>query len=241
MTLATQQPPRTERPNLAGAIAARILQVAIAFGLMGAALFLAAGRLDWPWAWLMLGIYVASVAVNAFFMRHNPETVAERGQPAEKMRTWDQVIGGLWGLAQFLLVPLAAGLDVRFGGTPPLDAAWHLAGALVFALGLGLFGWAMITNAYFSTVVRIQTERGHRVCRSGPYQWVRHPGYVGAIAQSLAMPLLLGSAWALAPGLAAAALMVARTALEDRTLQAELPGYREYTQDVRYRLVPGIW
>ncbi len=174
MTLITGQPPRTQRPNLAGAIIARILQIAIMFGVIGAALFLAAGRLDWPWAWLLLGIYLASVAANSYFLRNNPEMVAERGRPADKMKAWDQVIGGLWGLAQFLLVPLAAGLDARWGGTPPLAAAWHLAGALAFALGLGLFGWAMITNAYFSTVVRIQTERGHSVCRTRPYQWVRH-------------------------------------------------------------------
>jgi protein-S-isoprenylcysteine O-methyltransferase Ste14 len=240
MTTTIQKPPRAEQPNLAGGILARVLQIAVVFGVIGAVLFVAAGRLDWPWAWLMLGIYLASVAVNATAMRHHPETVAERGRPAE-MKRWDQVISGLWGLAQFLLVPLVAGLDERFGWTAELAAAWHLAGALAFAAGLALFGWAMVTNAYFSTVVRIQAERGHTVCRSGPYRWVRHPGYVGAILQSLAMPLLLGSAWALAPGVAAAALMTLRTALEDRTLQAELPGYREYAQEVRYRLVPGVW
>ncbi len=240
MTTTIEKPPHAQRPNLLAGILARAAQVAVSFVLIGVVLFVSAGRLDWTWAWVMLGIYVASVAVNIFFLRNNPETIAERGQPGE-MRRWDQIIGGLWGLAQFLLVPLVAGLDVRWGWTPALAAGWHWAGALAFAAGLGLFGWAMITNAYFSTVVRIQAERGHTVCREGPYRWLRHPGYLGAILQSLAMPLLLGAAWAYVPGLIAAGAMAARTVLEDRTLQAELPGYREYTQEVRYRLLPGIW
>jgi protein-S-isoprenylcysteine O-methyltransferase Ste14 len=99
----------------------------------------------------------------------------------------------------------------------------------------------MIANAYFSTAVRIQSDRGQTVCRSGRYRFVRHPGYVGFTLQSLGTPLLLGSLWALIPGLMAAVLMVVRTSFEDPMLQAELPGYREYTQQVRYRLVPGVW
>jgi protein-S-isoprenylcysteine O-methyltransferase Ste14 len=195
----------------------------------------------WLWAWVLLGIYLVSVFINsAFMLRTSPETIAERGQPKE-MKDWDKLVGGLWGLAQFLLLPLVAGLDVRFGWTRELSTPWHLAGAVVFAAGLGLFGWAMITNAYFSTVVRIQSDRGQSVCSTGPYRFVRHPGYVGAILQSFGMPFLLGSFWALVPGLAAAGLMLVRTYLEDRTLQAELPGYREFARQVRYRLVPGLW
>jgi protein-S-isoprenylcysteine O-methyltransferase Ste14 len=90
----------------------------------------------------------------------------------------------------------------------------------------------MISNVYFSTAVRIQSDRGHAVCRSGPYRFVRHPGYVGFVLQSLGTPILLGSFWALIPGFAAAALMITRTALEDRMLQAELPGYRGFVQEV---------
>ena len=104
-----------------------------------------------------------------------------------------------------------------------------------------MFGWAMTTNAFFSTAVRIQSDRGHTVCRSGPYRFVRHPGYVGAILMSLGTPLLLGSAWALIPAAAAMVLMVLRTHLEDDTLRAELPGYEDYAHDVRYRLVPRLW
>ena len=240
MTTIAEKPSRTQR-HLSTGIAARVAQIAIMFGLLGGALFLAAGRWDWMWAWVMLGIYVATVAANATAMRHHPEAIAERGQPGQATQSWDKLIGGLWGLAQFLLLPVVAGLDVRFGWSPALSDAWHWIGAVAFALGLALFSWAMVTNAYFSTAVRIQTDRGQTVCRAGPYQWLRHPGYSGAIIQSLGMPLLLGSGWAFLPALAAAGLMIIRTDLEDQLLQAQLPGYQAYARDVPFRLLPFVW
>jgi len=241
MSTAAGVPSAEDRPSTAAGVAARALQVGAVFIFMAAVLFLAAGRLDWEWAWVMLAIYAASVAVNASKLRSNPEMIAERGRPKEATRDWDKVVSGLWALAQYLLLPLVAALDVRFAWTGELSVVWHVAGAVVFAAGLELFAWAMLTNAYFSTAVRIQTDRGQTVCRSGPYRFVRHPGYVGAILQSLGAPILLGSWWALIPGAAAVAFISIRTALEDRTLRAELAGYTEYAQEVRYRLIPGIW
>lgn len=233
--------PTPNQQNILSGIVARAVQIVVTLALMAGILFGAAGQLDWVWAWVLLQIYLAIVAINSVLLvRTNPEIIAERGKPKE-MRDWDKLVSGLWGIAQFLLIPIVAGLDFRFGWSGELDPFWHIAGAVVFALGLALFSWAMITNAYFSTAVRIQTDRGQTVCRTGPYQFVRHPGYVGAIVQSLGMPLLLGSGWAFVPGIAAAVLMIIRTSLEDRTLQAELLGYAEYSQHVRYRLVPGIW
>jgi len=234
--------PATEkRSSLAAGIATRAGTVAFFIILQGVILFLAAGRLSWAWAWVYLGICLVSVAVNgAIMLRTNPETIAERGQP-EATQGWDKVISGLWALLLYLILPLVAGLDMRLGWTQELSAAWNLVGAVVLAAGLGFAGWAMIANAYFSTAVRIQSDRGQTVCRSGPYRFVRHPGYLGFILQSLGTPLLLGSWWALLPGLVAVVLIVARTTLEDRFLQAELPGYTEYAQRVRYRLVPRIW
>jgi protein-S-isoprenylcysteine O-methyltransferase Ste14 len=241
MSATSGAPASAKQPSTAAGIAARVVEIAFGFGIVALALFLGAGRIDWLWAWVMLAIYVASVAINSVFLsRGSLEMVAERGRPGE-MRDWDKIVSGLWGLAQFLLVPLVAGLDVRFGWTAEPGTMWHLVGAVVFAAGLGLFGWAMISNAYFSTAVRIQADRGQTVCDTGPYRLVRHPGYVGAILQSLGMPALLGSWWAFIPGLVAVAAMVARTALEDRTLRAELAGYPEFVQRVRYRLVPGVW
>jgi len=226
---------------MAAGIATRAAQVGIMFVLQGVILFLSSGRLDWPWAWIFLGIYLLSMAVNSAFLLHtNPEIVAERGQ-AKLTRDWDKIISSLWALAQFLLIPLIAGLDFRFGWTAGFAVAAHIVGGTAFAAGLGLFGWAMITNAYFSTAVLIQSDRGQTVCKTGPYHIVRHPGYTGTLLQSLGMPLLLGSWWTLAPGVAAAILMTLRTWFEDRTLQAELAGYPDFVREVRYRLIPGIW
>jgi len=101
--------------------------------------------------------------------------------------------------------------------------------------------WATYANAFFSQIVRIQDERDHAVAREGPYRYVRHPAYVGSVLSELFVPILLGSWWALLPGLADAVLMVIRTSLEDKTLRAELEGYEQYTAEVRYRLLPGIW
>ncbi|MGD0020603.1 MAG: isoprenylcysteine carboxylmethyltransferase family protein [Candidatus Limnocylindrales bacterium] len=233
--------PSEDRPSLATGIALRIGAIAFFLILEAVILFVAAGRLDWTWAWIYLAICVGTVLVNGTLMfRASPETIAERGRPGET-QTWDKVVSGLWSLALYLLLPLVAGLDVRFAWSGDLAVAWNVAGAAVLVAGLGLAAWAMLANAYFSTAVRIQGDRGQTVCRSGPYRLVRHPGYVGFILQSFGTALVLGSLWALVPGVAAASLMVIRTALEDRFLQAELPGYRDYTRDVRHRLVPGIW
>jgi protein-S-isoprenylcysteine O-methyltransferase Ste14 len=173
----------------------------------------------------------------------NPDLLVERGKGIrdEGVKTWDKRIAPLAGGVMPFLSWIIAGLDVRFGWTGPVPLAYHLVGLLGFILGFGLFLWAMASNAFFSEGVRIQEERGHTVTTGGPYQYVRHPGYSGAILAQLSTPLLLGSPWSLIPSLAGAALYIARTFLEDKTLIAELPGYNEYTHQTRYRLVPGVW
>jgi len=241
MNTKSERSPSENRPNVVAGILKRIGTLAIFFVLIAVILFLAAGRLDWTWAWVYLGICLVSVSINATItLRTSPETIAERGE-LKMTKTWDKVVSGLCALAMYVALPLVAGLDMRFGWARDLSVAWHAAGAVVLAVGLELTSWAMIANAYFSTAVRIQSDRGHTVCSTGPYRFVRHPGYVGFILQALGVPILLGSLWALVPGIAAAALVSIRTSLEDRTLQAELPGYQDYVQQVRYRLVPGIW
>jgi protein-S-isoprenylcysteine O-methyltransferase Ste14 len=230
-----------KRSNVAKGIVLRFAAIAITFVLQAILLFGGAGRLNWLWAWVYFGISLVTVAINgAIMLRTSPGTIAERGRPKE-VQSWDKLVSGIGGASMYLALPLVAGLDMRFGWTPALPVTWHVAGAALLTAGYGLTAWAMISNAYFSTAVRIQSERGHAVCRSGPYRYVRHPGYVGMTLQSLGMPFLLGSSWALLPALVAAVAMVIRTALEDRMLQAELPGYQEYTGEVRYRLIPGIW
>jgi protein-S-isoprenylcysteine O-methyltransferase Ste14 len=230
-----------KRSSIASGIAMRFAAIVVTLAAQAVLLFGGAGTLNWPWAWLYLVISLAVLLVNGvIILRISPGTIAERGRPRE-MRGWDKLVSGVGGICMYVVLPLVAGLDVRFGWTPTLSVTLHVAGAVVLAAGYVLTAWAMDCNAYFSTVVRIQSERGHTVCRSGPYRFVRHPGYVGYTLQALGMPFLLGSLWALLPALAAVIPMVIRTRLEDRVLQAELPGYQEYTRDVRYRLVPGIW
>jgi protein-S-isoprenylcysteine O-methyltransferase Ste14 len=235
-----ENPPTNDRPNLIAGILSRFGAIVFMLALEAAILFLAAGRLDWIWAWIFIGINLAVVLVNGtILMRTNPEIVAERGRPKE-VKNWDKAVSGLWALAQYLAIPLVAGLDARFGWTR-VGIAWNIAGAVVFTAGMALFGWAMITNAYFSTAARIQSDRGQTVCRSGPYRFVRHPGYSGTVLQSMGTSFLLGSLWSLIPTAAAVACMVARTVLEDRMLQNELPGYKDFARDVPHRLVPGVW
>jgi protein-S-isoprenylcysteine O-methyltransferase Ste14 len=233
--------PSEMQRNIASGIAARAGQILFMFILLGLILFLGSGNIKWTAAWIYLGINLLCVMINAtFLMRSSREMIAERGKPKE-VKEWDKLVSGLLALAQYFLLPLVAALDIRFGWTSEYSRIWQGIGALVFAAGMGLTSWAMITNAYFSTAARIQTDRGQQVCRIGPYHFMRHPGYVGFIISALGMPILLGSLWALIPAIMAGAMMVIRTALEDRMLQKELPGYKEYAEEVKYRVIPGVW
>ena len=228
-------------PDLKANIIKRAMQVVFTLIFQAAMLFLSSGLLNWLWAWVLISMYLVGISVNAAIMlRYSPETIAERAT-VEGMRGWDRIIGGTWAIMHFVLILLVAGLDVRFGWTGPVALTFHIAGGVALVLGFALFSWAMVSNTYFATVVRIQEDRGHTVCTTGPYRFMRHPGYVGAIIQSLALPLILGSLWSLIPGGLAALLIVARTVLVDRMLHNELAGYRDYAQQVRYRLMPGIW
>jgi protein-S-isoprenylcysteine O-methyltransferase Ste14 len=230
-----------DKNSISKGVAARARQILVMFLILGLELFLGAGTLAWVWAWVFLGIGLINLFINAYFMlRTSPETIAERGKPKE-VKTWDKWVGGSWLIGQYFMLPVLCALDFRFGWTGEIALGWHLLGAVGYTLSLGLVGWAMISNAYFSTAVRIQSDRGQQVCRTGPYRFVRHPGYVGFFFQALSVPLLLGSAWALLFAIPIAMLMVIRTAKEDRMLQEELPGYSEYALEVKYRLLPGVW
>jgi len=221
----------------------RAVQIGFQFLLVAAILFLSSGRLDWWFAWVYLGLFVLGVSVNSFvILRTNPELIAERArQFTPETKEWDRILGTLWGVMSAIVALLVAGLDKRFGWSPQMPLAAQLAAMLVHMLGSAFSSWALVCNAFFAGTVYVQTERGHAVVSSGPYRLVRHPGYAGWMLSDLAVPLMLGSLWALLPKIIAVSALLARTALEDRTLREELPGYEEYTQRVRYRLVPGIW
>ncbi len=209
--------------------------------LVGVVLFLAAGTVDWPMGWALVGIYLVWVCANALVLiPRSPELIAERLGPRKGAKTWDTAIMTMVGLATIGRL-VVAGLDMRYGWSTGITLPLQLAALTVAVLGYALGVWAMASNAFFSQIVRIQEERGHTVVNDGPYRFVRHPGYVGVILFELAVPVMLGSLWALAVGGLITLLIVIRTALEDRTLLAELEGYPEYAEKVRYRLVPAVW
>jgi isoprenylcysteine carboxyl methyltransferase (ICMT) family protein YpbQ len=219
----------------------RAVQIGIQLLLIAGILFVSSGRLDWWMAWAYLAIFAIGVVINAaFLMRIGPELIAERARGWTNAKDWDKVLGTLWGIMS-LIALLIAGLNVRFGWPPQIPLQLQVVGVLFVALGSAVSSWAMISNAFFAGTVRIQEERGHTTVSTGPYRFVRHPGYAGWILSGIALALMLGSLWALIPAVAAAIALVARTALEDQTLQEELEGYSDYAQRVRYRLVPGIW
>jgi protein-S-isoprenylcysteine O-methyltransferase Ste14 len=223
-------------------IARYAIRETMGLAVMGVALFWSAGRIDWWAGWATMGVmFVWIVATAIVILRCRPDLLAERLGPRKGAKRWDTIIMSILGLAQ-LARYIIAGLDQRYGWAGGFPLAAQIAALIVCVLGYDvLFVWATASNAYFSQIVRIQPERGQTVVTGGPYQFVRHPGYLGAILFELAVPILLASWWAFIPCLLGATLLLVRTALEDRTLQAELNGYREYTQNVRYRLVPGVW
>ena len=209
--------------------------------VMGVALFWPAGRVDWWAAWAALAVMAAWIVATAVvIIRVNPDLLAERMGPRKGTKRWDITIMSLVGLIQ-LARYIVAGLDQRYAWTGGMPLAAQIAAFVVCAGGYALVVWATSANSYFSQIVRIQSERGHAVMTGGPYHFVRHPAYIGAILYELAVSILLASWWALVISLLNVFLLVLRTALEDQTLQTELAGYSDYASQVRYRLVPGIW
>jgi protein-S-isoprenylcysteine O-methyltransferase Ste14 len=238
MNAHTPVEPSRGESNTSRAVQKRILRVVITYLILAAILLISSGRLDWIWAWAYLGVGLGILVINAVILP--AELIAERGQPGDNVKRWDRVLTTLAHLPT-LGVPIVAGLDERFGWSSQMVPVIHLTGLAFFALGRGLFSWAMASNRYFSTLVRIQMDRGHTVATSGPYRYVPHPGYTGYMVSFLGMALALGSLWAIIPAGLIACLLVVRTALEDRTLQDELSGCKDYARRVRYRLLPGIW
>lgn len=208
---------------------------------MSVALFWSAGRIDWWPAWAAIAVWLSWYAVmDSLIFRFNPDLMAERLSPPKGAKAWDRAIMStvrLTQLARYIL----AGLDQRHGWTGDFPLAAQITGLAMCVLSYALFEWAMTSNAFFSQIVRIQSDRGHAVATGGPYRYVRHPGYAGLIVFELAISTLLASWWAILAGGLCALLFILRTALEDDTLQAELPGYGDYARQVRYRLLPGIW
>ena len=202
------------------------------------------GDLRWWQGWVFfLLIVTAGVGGRIWAERRHPGLMAERTQSlrASDVKSWDKILGPLMALTLSFPLVIVAGLDHRFEWSPLFPAWLNIAGISLVALGYAFAAWAFSENRFFSSLMRIQTDRGHVVCDSGPYRIVRHPGYAGNLLSLPGIVLALGSVWTLVPVGVALIVAVLRTALEDRTLQEELPGYREYTNRVRSRLFPGVY
>jgi protein-S-isoprenylcysteine O-methyltransferase Ste14 len=228
-----------------GAGTAAVMQLAVSSVMLLiqlAIFFVSAGYVGIrPWILYGASFVHYTVSIIAQY-KLNPELLAARLVIRRKgSKRWDEGLMRASNLVVLIAFPVAAGLDVgRFHWTD-LDVAFMVPGFILLIISTLLLNWAMAVNLFFEPTMRIQTERGHTVITNGPYQFVRHPGYLAGLAYIFAAPLLVGSAAALIPAGAYLMLIILRTLLEDRTLTRELQGYEEYARKVRYRLLPGVW
>jgi protein-S-isoprenylcysteine O-methyltransferase Ste14 len=223
-------------------IAKLLLQNLIWIVAMGALLFASAGTLHWPAAWALLATSaVLGPACGLWLAKTDPALLAERMRP---MMQRDQpaadkkfmLVFGTTALVWFI----AIGLDKRFHGSD-IPVALQALGFVMLLLSTGFIMWVMRENSFAAPVIKLQTERGHHVVSTGPYAWVRHPMYSGAVLFFIGVPLLLGSWWGVAMAPLFFVLFAVRSGIEERTLIAGLPGYADYAARVRYRLLPGLW
>jgi len=216
----------------------RLIQVVSTFIIQAILLFVFAGTIRWYWAWLFMFLGIIILCINYFVLP--AEVMEERGRKKENVKKWDKILTSI-NIIPILGIFIFSGLDYRFHWSTGQAISNHVLGLLFYFLGSMLFTWSMVSNKFFSTMVRLQNERGHKVATSGPYRYVRHPGYVGYILMVLAIPFALGTLYGLFMSGIVATLFIIRTALEDLTLKKELKGYLEYSRKVKYRLIPYIW
>ncbi len=220
-----------------------VIMLLLVLGVIPLLPILISGRWNWWEAWIMAGLTILSfLASRALAARKTPDILRERANynQQENTQPWDKWLSPLMAFGSVFIL-LVAGLDALYYWSAGFPLAVEMVGLALIVAGYVFGSYAFIVNAFFSGTVRIQEERGHRVVSSGPYGWVRHPGYLGSLVASLGMPLLLDSAWAFIPVIVFSVFYILRTSLEDHFLHENLPGYREYAQRVRYRLFPGIW
>jgi protein-S-isoprenylcysteine O-methyltransferase Ste14 len=204
-------------------------------------IFLSAGRIMyWPGLmYVIIGLIMLLLSYT--FLRIDAELVNERSKPGEGAKTWDKAILGL-SLLTTISMYITAGLDSgRYHWSPDFHWSICLLGMMLTLLGQLMFLVAQKQNKFFSSTVRIQTDREHTVCDTGLYKIVRHPAYLGSMIQLVGFPLLFGSLWSMIPVGLGLILSVIRTQLEDRTLRNELKGYPEYSNKTRYKIIPYVW
>ena len=236
---------KTVDPNINQAPSPRLWSVLIfTYLFIPLILLVCGGDLGWWQGWVYLVLLFASGIGGRFLAeKRHPGILVERATSEKTLnaKPWDKLLSPLMAVSLTFPLVIVAGLDHRYGWTPLFSTGLNILGLVIIALGYAFAASALIENRFFSSTVHIQTDRGHSVCDSGPYRIVRHPGYAGNLLALPGMVLAFGSMWILIPAVAALVIAVIRTALEDRTLQEELPGYRDYAQRVRYRLVPWVY
>jgi protein-S-isoprenylcysteine O-methyltransferase Ste14 len=199
----------------------------------------------WTWwqAWVYGGISLFGFFISrGLAVKKHPDIIKERSESFSKKdsKSWDKILSPLMAFSR-LFISLTAGFDVLFNLSPDFSFQVHSAGIILILFGYILASYALVENRFFSGIVRIQSDRGHTVVSTGPYKWIRHPGYSGMLITNAGIPLLLDSYWAFIPVFLLSVVAVVRTHLEDKTLQAELDGYSEYTKKTKKRLIPFIW
>ena len=220
------------------------IRLVVVYLLIPLILLICSWDLGWWQAWVYaLLILVSGIGGRIWAEQRHPGLTAERQntENIQNAKAWDKVLAPLMAVSISFPMVIVAGLDHRYNWSPEFPLWLSVIGFILIAFGYAFAAWAVTENRFFSSVVRIQTDRGHVVCDTGPYRFVRHPGYAGNILPLFGIVLALDSVWTLIPTAVALLIMVIRTVLEDRTLQEELPGYRDYAQRVRYRLIPGIY
>ena len=229
------------RPDSQASIPKAPVGLAVAFmAVLAGFVFVLAWQHDWMLGCIYVVIFAATWFITlACLLRWNPVLIRRRMYFGKGTKAWDKVWLGLFAPV-VIGIYIVAALEMR-EDAPITQAALWLLGLAIFVPSWVLVIWSMVVNPFFEKTVRIQTEHGHRVIDTGPYAYVRHPGYVGFAGWMLSTPLLLVSTWAFVPALVAVIALVIRTTLEDRTLHAELAGYPEYAARVRFRLIPGVW
>jgi protein-S-isoprenylcysteine O-methyltransferase Ste14 len=204
-------------------------------------IFISAGRLVYWQGLIYVIIGLIMGLLNYTVFRIDSELLSERSKPGAGTKKWDKAILGLSFLITILMY-VTAGLDSgRFHWSPDFHWGLSLTGIFLTASGQLLFLTAQKQNKFFSSTVRIQTDREHTVCDTGLYKVVRHPAYLGSIIQLLGFPLLFGSLWSIIPICLSITLLIIRTILEDKTLKNELKGYLEYSNKTPYKIIPFVW
>ena len=204
-------------------------------------LLISSGHFDYWQGWLYFSMNIIMTLMTVFAAQFNPELMNERLSPGKGTKSWDKVILTI-SFIIYVTMLIVAGLDSgRFNWSPEFHWSIYLIGIVLTFTGHIFFLVAKSQNRFFSSVVRIQTDRGHVVCETGLYKFVRHPGYFGMIISTVGFPFLLGSYWSIIPVTFSIVLLLIRTSLEDKTLIKELGGYYEYSKKTRYKLIPGIW